>query len=413
MKKHLIAAAVAAAVAAPAMAQNVEIYGIMGLGYSSVKTDWADASTKTTTTGAAGQQAGTRIGFRGTEDLGGGLKAGFVYEIAVSNNNSTSVFGNTRLAYVDLAGGFGTFRAGKVDSITRQIYNGFTAHGNTVFQPGNVLGGSFNTTAANGIFGLVPAQGTAIIAAINASTLSNGDKADAINGLRSITSTLFLNNVGAGGTRVNDSIGYISPAFNGFRAQVQYGQTKVNTENYGNTFAAVRTETETKDRSVNVGITYAAGPLSIAIGQDRVTSEATTDAVDNKFKTNMLGATYDFGVAKVFGLVTRKTLDMDVTSGTAPTAANLVATGYRFDDSVKVKDNTVGVTVPVGATLLVASFTDGEIGSIDYSGYQLQANYALSKRTKAYAMYGQTKVKDLFGEDLKQKGMTIGLQHNF
>jgi predicted porin len=393
MKKHLIAAAVAAAVAVPAMAQNVTVYGIMGLGYSSVKAEIGNLSSETTTTGAAAQQSASRVGFRGTEDLGGGLKAGFVYEIGVSNDNATSVFGNTRLAYVDLTGGFGTGRFGKVDSITRQIYNNFTAHGNTSFAPGNVLGGSFGGGTGTGVFATPIA---ALTTAANA--LSAGAEKDAaLAGVATLTSVAGA--AGAGSTRVVDSIGYISPNMSGFQFQVQYGQTETKSEIL-NSAATDTLKGNAKTSSLNLGVTYSSGPLSVALGQDRVTTESKAAATfpattDNKFTTNMLGATYDLGVAKVFGLITRKTLDLNVESSAS----------LAYDGEFKVKDTTVGVTVPFGVTTLVASYTDGELEGSDYSGYQLQANYALSKRTK---------VKNLIDDaDLKQKGATVGLQHNF
>jgi predicted porin len=399
MKKHLIAVAVSAAVAAPAMAQTVEVYGIMGLGYSSVKTELGNISTETTTTGAAAQQAGSRIGFRGTEDLGGGLKAGFTYELSINNDTG---FGGTRLAFVDLAGSFGTGRFGKVDSVTRQIYNSFTAHGNTVFAPGNVLGGSFGGGAGTGAF-------APVITALNtaAAALPAGDAKNQALVEAAVFSAITAA-AGAGSTRVVDSIGYISPRVNGFQAQIQYGQTETDTEIL-NTAATDTLKGNTKGSTLNLGVNYTSGPLSVTLGQDRVKAESTAAAafaasVNNKFTTNMLGATYDLGSAKLFGLVTHKKIDLDVESSAT----------LAYDGGFKVKDNTIGVTVPVGATTLVASYTDGEVEDSDYNGYQLQANYALSKRTKAYAMYGNTKVKNLVDSgDLKQSGFTLGLQHNF
>ncbi len=76
MKKHLIALAVAGAVAAPAFAQNVTIYGTIAGGYQSTE-------TATSTTSAVDNQDSlnsTLWGLRGTEDLGGGMKAFFNLE---------------------------------------------------------------------------------------------------------------------------------------------------------------------------------------------------------------------------------------------------------------------------------------------------------------------------------------------
>jgi predicted porin len=92
MKKHLIALAVAGAVAAPAFAQNVTIYGTIAGGYQSTE-------TTTATTSAVDNQDSlnsTLWGLRGTEDLGGGMKAFFNLEnefttgSGVSGNSSVS-----------------------------------------------------------------------------------------------------------------------------------------------------------------------------------------------------------------------------------------------------------------------------------------------------------------------------------
>jgi predicted porin len=74
MKKHLIALAVAGAVAAPAFAQNVSIYGTVAGGYTSTKTSTATTSTNNN----EDNLSSTIWGIKGSEDLGGGMKANFV-----------------------------------------------------------------------------------------------------------------------------------------------------------------------------------------------------------------------------------------------------------------------------------------------------------------------------------------------
>jgi predicted porin len=93
----------------------------------------------------------------------------------------------------------------------------------------------------------------------------------------------------------------------------------------------------------------------------------------------------------------------------ASTSAN-----FKLDQ----KDTTLGVTVPVGAkVVLVGSYSMGEVkfegnDKLDVDGYQLQANYLFSKRTKAYLMYGETKLKSTDSTD-KLKGTVAGIQHSF
>jgi len=115
MKKHLIAAAVAGALAVPAMAQ-VTVYGIMEAGIGSTST-----SGSTSTTKVVDSTVNTsRLGFKGSEDLGGGMSAIFGLEARldpqtgdVDEASKSSFF--ERGAYVGLSGGFGTVKIGKLD----------------------------------------------------------------------------------------------------------------------------------------------------------------------------------------------------------------------------------------------------------------------------------------------------------
>jgi predicted porin len=120
MKKHLIAAAVAGALAVPAMAQ-VTVYGVMELGVAN-----SDAATTTTKMGSGAINT-SRLGFKGEEDLGGGMKAIFGLEMRLDPTNGANSEdwaasgGRTedaffeRGAYVGLSGGFGTVKLGRQD----------------------------------------------------------------------------------------------------------------------------------------------------------------------------------------------------------------------------------------------------------------------------------------------------------
>ena len=119
MQKKLIALAVAGLVSAPAFAQsNVTIYGVadaaIGIG------EHGDNDFQGVVNGIL---SGSRIGFRGTEDLGNGLKAVFTLEqgFDIGNgvagpqvgpaNDRDSAF--SRQAFVGLSGGFGTVALGR------------------------------------------------------------------------------------------------------------------------------------------------------------------------------------------------------------------------------------------------------------------------------------------------------------
>jgi predicted porin len=122
MKKTIIAAAVAAAVAAPAANAGVVIYGKIH-----VSIDYLDAQTSEICSGAGTTPGGgfnvcdrtSRIGFKGSEDLGNGMKAIWKLESEVSiadggwNDGSWT---SARNAYIGLAGDWGTFLYGRHDT---------------------------------------------------------------------------------------------------------------------------------------------------------------------------------------------------------------------------------------------------------------------------------------------------------
>lgn len=115
MKKSLVALSVLAAFSAPAFSQtNVTIYGVVDAGFS--YSDSGAPSSARRTGLDSGMQSGSRLGFRGTEDLGGGLKAIFTLENGFSLDTGTlgqggRLFG--RQAFVGISGGFGAVKLGR------------------------------------------------------------------------------------------------------------------------------------------------------------------------------------------------------------------------------------------------------------------------------------------------------------
>jgi len=140
MKKLLIATAALAMVAGTAQAQSsVTVYGVMSTGYASTELSDGVNKKETTSSGNQANQAGNRLGFKGTEDLGGGLKAGFVYEMTLDMNSGLSdAATDNRQGFVQLSDkSLGTLRAGRVNSLTKDIYDTFNAHLGASFAPGN------------------------------------------------------------------------------------------------------------------------------------------------------------------------------------------------------------------------------------------------------------------------------------
>jgi predicted porin len=108
MKKHLIAAAVAAAVAVPAAAQ-VTVYGVLDHSFG----QYGDTAAGTISAVQHQVWASSRLGFRGSEDLGGGLKAGFVLESGITTDTAEAFTLGSRGMELFVEGGFGQVRLGK------------------------------------------------------------------------------------------------------------------------------------------------------------------------------------------------------------------------------------------------------------------------------------------------------------
>jgi predicted porin len=107
MKKSLIALAVLGLAGVAQAQSSVTLYGIVDVGVIKDK----DAATEL----GSGLLATSRLGFKGTEDLGGGLKAVFVLEGSLDVDTGTSSgFKFDRESYVGLGGGFGEIRFGKI-----------------------------------------------------------------------------------------------------------------------------------------------------------------------------------------------------------------------------------------------------------------------------------------------------------
>jgi len=253
MKKQIIAAAVAAAFAVPAMAQ-VTVYGILSSGFQTVDTEIDGASTKVTNTGQEGSQGGSRLGFRGEEDLGGGLKAGFTYERGIANDSSTD---SMRQAFVSLSGGFGEVRLGRGNSLSKNVYDTFNAHGGSGFAPGN--------------------QASSI------DTLINGEDADIARNF--------------GNIRHSDMISFTTPSFGGVRVSVQMAQDNTNDA-----------DGDTGSKTQNFGLNYTSGPLALAFAQDSTKVEA--DSVEtSSTTTQILGASFRLGAGTVMASITKGKLD--------------------------------------------------------------------------------------------------------
>ncbi|MDE1999674.1 MAG: porin, partial [Burkholderiales bacterium] len=112
MKKTLLALAALAATSAAFAQSSVTLYGLVDVSVEKVKTDHQVNKV------SSGNLAISRLGVKGSEDLGGGMKANFVLESQVNADTGsadTSRFFK-RAAWVGLQGGAGELRLGRQDT---------------------------------------------------------------------------------------------------------------------------------------------------------------------------------------------------------------------------------------------------------------------------------------------------------
>jgi predicted porin len=126
MKKHLIAAGLAAAFAVPAMAQNVSISGVIDTAVAISDSDTADSTNKLVSSKIASEN----IKISGSEDLGGGMKAFFRFEQTVTPMDGTQNAGFNRGSEVGLSGSFGSVKVGKFDLTGAEGVDGVGQFGN-------------------------------------------------------------------------------------------------------------------------------------------------------------------------------------------------------------------------------------------------------------------------------------------
>lgn len=390
MQKKIIALAIAGLASTAAFAQsNVTVYGVLDIGYLDTETDGktttAAGTTKTSANGSStgfdtGALQTSRLGFRGTEDLGNGLKATFQLEMGLA---TAAAFGtdtgadlggnmNIRQKNIGLAGNFGSVTLGR----------------QTVL---------IDRAAA---FGLAGMQNNAI-------------------------GSIYSNRTWD--ARADQLVTYASPNFGGFFAMAQYGNSE--SDNDATNVAGVKTaKNKLSHTQTGLVLAYANGPLTAGVAynnEDNNNKGAIgTSRTDTERETWAAVANFDFKVAKVFGVY----IDSDNDSQ-ATTLSGLAGT----KSSGTVKGWELGVHVPLGKVTLLASYFDAEADaktrnvatgvrtvndSTDIDGYQLGALYSLSKRTTAYGMYGSQDAKTTSSLALNrrssdQTNFAVGIRHTF
>lgn len=383
MKKTLIALAAVAATGAAFAQSTVTLFGGADLNYRNVTTGTSKFQGM-----AQDGIYSSRLGVMGTEDLGGGLAANFHFEGGLAPDVGTSAgLTFTRKSTIGLAGGFGEVRFG------RDFTPLFTIAGIADPFGTNGVGSSYNL--ANGV--TVSPEGS-IALDKTATTLGGGLYAH--NGTAAATDPVTVGKAAtsaawsdANAVRANNSIAYYSPSFSGFSAGLMYSFGAENTT----------TTNRSAGKMTSLKLAYANGPVSAAFGTQ--STKGTTDTA--KWVSNFFAASYDLGMAKLSAGY--KTDKLTLTTG---------------DKSDTIKSTILGVSAPVGAVTLKASYVARKAEEKIGNQFALGAVYDLSKRTSVYATYAVLKNEAGYGNTVgsaaatdftgvKSKGFEAGVKHSF
>ena len=255
MKKLNLALVLAGALTGAAQAQSaVEVYGIVDVGAvrefgtkldsGPGPTPLADGNKIT-----SGAQSGTRLGFKGKEDLGSGLSALFVLETGIAAdaggfNQANKAFG--RQSFVGLQGDFGTVTLGRQ----------YTSYFLTLNQIADPFASGLAGNAQN-----------LMLPGSNASSI--------VSNLGAITSTDRA-------IRMDNAIKYVTPVFENFSGEIAYG--------FGEKAA------NDGDRVITGSVGYDSKPLNVRLAYYEKNNSTDTASL----KSTMLAANYDLEFAKIF-----------------------------------------------------------------------------------------------------------------
>ena len=337
MEKKLIAMAVAGLASSVALAQtNVTIYGVADLGYVYSQGNAGIGGGKNKFSGISNINAGNRLGFKGEEALGNGLKAVFTleYGLDIDTNQGIGTGGlNARQQFVGLSSNLGTV------SLGRQYAPGFNATANNDALEATDMGiqSSLSVYAGNSITPNSPA-------------------------------------------RYNNSIAYTSNNLSGFTVSAIYGFGESD-------LGGLNNARNSDNGKFGLGLNYANGPINVdALYQSRQNVTVafprlagTGDDINEWY----VGGSWDFKVVKAYA--SYQALDNNNRGAVRGAYGNVIA------DENDIW--TVGLTVPVFSNGLIGlsygklSVDNRNAPDGDSWGWGAMYTHNLSKRTALYAAY--------------------------
>lgn len=361
MKKSFLTIAILGSIAGAAAAQSsVTVYGIID--YAGVVDSGAAQGKSVRLTSGAGRA--DRLGFKGTEDLGGGYAAAFTIETGFCGDSAAPVV--TSVPVKNSAGatvGTSTTSVPNFCSGNNQ-FMGRQAHGD--------LSGAFGTITAGRVYSL----GYLNLSAIDPFGAGYAGRANNI--------------VDASATRLNNAVQFRTTNLGGFTGAVE---TSLG-ETTGNWLA---------NREIGASGVYANGPIYAGLSYYSVNN---ANGEDQSRRNWLIGGSYDFGIARLHALVQK--------SDGSPTGA------AKLD----VLEWMLGTSVPLASGTLMASYVhhdDRGIKDQDANQLGVGYNYPLSKRTSMYVAFARITDRNgaafLVGNQTDagtgNKAFNLGMMHFF
>jgi len=427
MKKSLFAVAAATAFAGAAQAQSsVTVYGIMDVGFQGV-TSRGPLSTASgfanetkqnfTRFSGEGAQSTSRLGFRGTEDLGGGTRAFFTAEFGLdpaantlSGNTNNGLF--NRQAFVGIAQkGIGQAAIGTMYTPIHMAV-GRTDPG----QQNNMVGSVIYTTNASQGNGQTAtsytvrynnalALQTERLAGFQFNAIYSNNNGESNN---TTTSLPFNNTVPfARGTS-------LPTTFTTNVTATGYGQSNNSSWGIGANFVWDKLNVDvayqgSKQTTFNGGSQpTAAAPGSAAVGANPVNVLGTSVGMEQLYA----GAVYDFGILKAYaGYISAKYTAAYNSNAYMERAGQQIGIRANLTKTIEGWASAGNGTMTAGSGVLPTGTTRA---TQDFTAYQVGANYIMSKRTNLYAIFVSTQVTSSslnMSEGASSYG--VGVRHTF
>jgi predicted porin len=394
MKKLLLAVGLTAMFGLAQAQSSVTVYGILDVGYvgSSYNGTGTSATTKQTANSfGSGAESASRLGFKGTEDLGGGTSAFFTVETGLTPESTTASTFNNRQSFAGIKkNGIGEVAFGLQYTPLADVI-GATDPGARNGIVGSII--NVGTPQTFGTPGLQPyaaatSPGIATDAYTQRASNSMTLKSDDMAGFK-VNAMIAANNTNT--TQTSATAGGPNNAYGYGLAATYSGINKV---------LLVAGYQQFKNNQVGT-LTSPAPSLFLNSGA------AGVNVQDSQ---TYLGGTYDFGIVKAYlGYINRKVTD----------TVNSAYTSSRSGQQVGVR-GFITPAVEGFASYGTGKVTNFGVGlpSNNFTGYQVGSNYYLSKRTNLYAIYGQQQSTSAAGVSTAGSGNSanqyaLGLRHTF